>query len=421
MVFFYLYFVITVYMLEVYRFFYVNLLGESNVNINGFIETKFKDLISAYEPSSEKIFKNYLFSISTFYVFLLFTFLFPFLVLSRDIREYLNWEDDGCFCRQKISGNDHLSKTKTKHSTTTLSSNLTNRIACLFTSEFWKCFWFNCVFSKSHFRSFKKPVIYLISPILYVFRLIFYLIALLVYVTPATAVLTKPCRNVLRSASGCGRIFAVFSLFFTVIGFALIYCSVSQFVYLLCQMSIFMLIDISHNIGVYLYNMIFFLAIVLYVRSLLTSLDDDYRGLKLLVFQVSQNIVADNAPKKMKCRFKTDLPLLSNEDDGRQLCVPKEIYDTVCEQCLPLRLNIFRQLRNLVMSLACIGVIFTVVIYFNLFDSFSNEGKTMLTLLTAAFPRLCLLLKSSKKQELKNAEMVVKIKSTILAMTYAQW
>ena len=421
--------VFTAYLYEVFRVFYQYLLDLDFDRYHKLLDTLVMRMIGSNSWTEEK--KSYadIIILPTFFTVFIFVTMAPSLLLSSDVCKSLYWIDNGLVFGKVYKEFQKLDDSSTENGDSAVSSihedtswearlykNLKMRLSFVLSRRFWKFWWQECVCGTHPFERLGESCLaHFLYGVLVVIRSVLLFIAFLVYVLPAVGIFTGIIRNAFRRATLTWkrRLVAVLKFVSTTCGIFVIYLEVVAFVYLFFQILCFVCVNILRNVSESLPYLIFLFSIVLYVKGSLTSLEDEYRNIKVQLFDIAESSLPANEDKQLVCSFRPHPELLQFTDNDENKRIPKPIFDTVCHHCMPLPKCVMTKMASLGLSVLVIGLVFSTVIHFRILGSFSRESETVITLLTVSLPRLLGLMKSEKAQELRSMHLKTRIQATM--------
>ena len=417
--------VFTSYLYEVFRIYYFYLLKLQFVSHHA-QPVLFIKKISNLENITEQMQSYlYMFILPSIYTIIIFITVAHSLLYSHNICKSLHWNDNGLFFGRRYKIIDEVDsaenniKTDSTHNSSwehSLYANMKRRLVHLFSTKFWKFWWQECVCGSNPFERLGKSCC---AHVLFAFwaliRSIVFFVLFVIYATPALSVFTGIARRAFDGTrTTCRRRFLLVMRFIsTVGGFCVIYLELMTLTYLVIQLVVFICIDILRNVDDSLPYLILIASVVLYVEGSLTSLEDEYRHIKGIVFDVAESLVPDSDEEKIVCSFRPFPLLLKFTNNKERKHLPKPIFDTICYHCLPLKKSVMKRMVSLAMSILIIGLIFSIVIKFRILGDFSKESETVITLLTVSIPRLLGFMKSEKAEELRTMQLRTKIEATL--------
>ncbi len=200
----------------------------------------------------------------------------------------------------------------------------------------------------------------------------------------------------LRDANSCSQSPSLWlTIPATCLGIALFILLVVDFSVLYSQALLFLFVDVLRNSEALLPKCIFGISILLYVHAAFIRFEDDYRSLKLTVFEICQNIAAQMKETDSCCVYLSggsddidttlSCSLLHETQDG-QISIPRQLFIDICDKYAPYKSRAFWCFLELLVSLSVIIFLFLVAVAFQVFSEFSAFGESMFTLATMSVP-----------------------------------
>ena len=198
-----------------------------------------------------------------------------------------------------------------------------------------------------------------------------------------------------KMASVCSTIFHATTWHF--------YLYSNNFLHVSVQFVVFVSIDVLRNATNTLSKIIIILAIVIYMFSAFADFGDGYRELKSVTFSLCVERAEANEDEgtQVVVKLKPYEPLYMKTKDGEAL-IPRRIFYDICKVYRPYTREVISTFTRLFISFALIFMVFYLIVKFQIFDEFSGEWGTMLTIGTVALPSMLHMLRSSTRKILSN-------------------
>ena len=188
-----------------------------------------------------------------------------------------------------------------------------------------------------------------------------------------------------------------------ILGYFLALATVGFFIYMVTFTTVFIVIDIVRNIRASMPQMIFIASFMLYFRNAFVQFEDDFRGLKMQVFQAMLSLEEEyeEAPGNLEHKILKSFPL--RQDSNGDVAIPKSLFAQVSEEHMPYGKKVLKMLSTLCVHLTIVSFLFVVVVDFQVLDQFSELGESFVTVITVSLPSLFGLLYSDGQKTSRKA------------------
>ena len=165
-------------------------------------------------------------------------------------------------------------------------------------------------------------------------------------------------------------------------------------------------------------QMIFIASIMLYFRNAFVQFDEDFRGLKMQVFQAMLSLekeyeeVAENSEYHSLKNF----PL--RQDSNGDVAIPKSLFCKVSKEHMPYGKKVLKMLSTLCVHITIVSFLFVVVVDFQVLDQFSELGESFVTVITVSLPSLFGLLHSDGEKTLEESKQFNRVRATLKTLIY---
>ena len=198
-----------------------------------------------------------------------------------------------------------------------------------------------------------------------------------------------------------------------ILGYFMLIVTTCFFIYMVTFTTIFIVIDIIRNIQASMPQMIFIASIMLYFRNAFVQFDDDFRELKMQVFQAMLSLEEEyeEVPENSEYRSLKNFPL--RQDSNGDVAVPKSLFCKVSEEQMPYSKKVLKMLSTLCVHLTIVSFLFVVVVGFQVLDQFSELGESFVTVITVSLPSLFGLLYSDGQKTLEESKQFNRVTATL--------
>ena len=252
------------------------------------------------------------------------------------------------------------------------------------------------------------------------------MVLVILHIVPLFSVWANYVRNQARITFSCSepnvstvrRIVAVPLFFMQLLGIFVIGITMWDFLLISSRFVVFVSIDVLRNATNTLSKIIILLAIVIYVFSAFADFEDGYRELKSVTFSlcVERAEANDDEGTQVVVKLKPYEPLYMKTKDG-EVSIPRRIFYDICKVYRPYTREVISTFTRLFISFALIFMVFYLIVKFQIFDEFSGEWETMLTIGTVALPSMLRMLRSSSYKVLSNRRRESKIRAWLEKIT----
>ena len=369
--------------------------------------------ITEHEDSAAK-YRFLTFITPAFCTLIIFILLSPILLRKQTIAETLHCNGDLRFFGdpfpESLVEMQDLRKTPKPSKSWTyedlLFRNMKARITNLIKPQFWKLLWqrwicrgCSCRSSGSHGD--------VLNYILVVFWLPVSLVLVVLHVVPLFSVWANYIRTQAKATFLCSkpnvskvrRVPSVPVFYMQLVGIAVFIIMMWNLLLITVQFFVFVSIDVLRNATTTLSKVILLLEIFIYIFSAFADFQDGYRELKSVTFGLCIERAEANVEKETEVvvKLKPYEPLLVRTKDG-EVSIPRRIFYDICKVYRPYSREVIATFSRLFLSFALIFVIFSLIVKFQIFEEFSGQWETMLTIGTVALPSLLRMLRSSHYQ-----------------------
>ena len=299
------------------------------------------------------------------------------------------------------------------------------RIKNLMKPQFWKLLWQRwicrgCTCRNSGFHG------NVINYILVVFWLPVCLILVILHVVPLFSIWANYIRTQAKATFLCSEpngnkarcILSVPLFFMQLAGIVVFIIMMWNLLLITVQFFVFVSIDVLRNATTTLSKLILLLAIFIYIFSAFADFEDGYRELKSVTFGLCIETAEANVEKETEVvvKLKPYEPLLVRTKDG-EVSIPRRIFYDICKVYRPYTREVLATFSRLFVSFALIFVVFSLIVKFQIFEEFSGQWETMLTIGTVALPSMLRMLRSSHYRDLRNRRRESKIRAWLQKIT----
>ena len=331
-----------------------------------------------------------------------FVLLSPLLCRRKTIAEILYWDESKTALGKlmEVDSNDSHFETRCLPYETKLYQNLISRCSYAISIQFWTYLFHESLFSVNC----KKT---------HVFRIIF-----------------KCCLLPVLAVFHILPIFSLFTGYFCKIRVAknkykhrckfwlkrsMFLIGVACFVTMLFQLFAihlfaitFLIVDVLRSLNDTLMQIIFLASAIVNIRDTLLRLEDKYRNIKLTLFNVITNM--QNSVKEEE-QFIAKSLLFSSEKGTK--AIPKRLFDKVCDVYLPYSKSVFNAFFILVLKLTFLGLVYTVIVDYQVLSQFSDTGENLVTVVFVSIPSLLHKSKSDAQAQLECDQLTFKMGVTL--------
>ena len=331
-----------------------------------------------------------------------FMLLSPLLCQRKTIAEILYWDESKTALGKlmEMDSNDSHFETRCLPYETKLYQNLVSRCSYAISIHFWTYLFHKSVFSVSC----KK---------IHVFRIIFKCCLLpilaVVHILPIFSLFTgyfckiKVAKNKCRH---CCKFWFKHSIF--IVGVACFVAMLFQLFAIHFFAITFLIVDVLRSLNDTLMQIIFLVSAIVNIRDTLLRLEDQYRNIKLIMFNVITNM-QNSVKEEERCMGKF---LLYSSEKGTK-AIPKRLFDKVCDVYLPYSMSVCSALLSLAIKLTFLGLIYTVIVDYQVLSQFSDTGENLVTVVFVSIPSLLHRSKSDAETQLETDHLTFKMGVTI--------
>ena len=331
-----------------------------------------------------------------------FLLLSPLLCLRKTIAETLYWDESKTTLGKmmEVDSNDsHIEKRCLSYETK-LYQNLVSRCSYAISIKFWTYLFHKSVFSVECKKN-------------YIFRIIFKCCLLpilaVIHILPIFSLFTGYFCKIRAAKNKCNnrcKFWLKHSIF--LIGIACLVAMLFQSVAIHFFAITFLIVDVLRSLNDTLMQIIFLVSAIVNIRDTLLTLEDKYRNIKLTLFKVIINM--QNSVKEEE-QFIANALLFSFEKETK--AVPKRLFDKVCDVYLPYSMSVFNALFSLALKLTFLGLVYTVIIDYQVLSQFSDTGENLVTVVFVSIPSLLHRSKSDAETQLESDHLTFKMGGTI--------
>ena len=295
-----------------------------------------------------------------------------------------------------------------------LYRNMRARIRNLRNPQFWRLLWDRwvcggCTCSKSSEERPRTVLNYVCVP----FWLPFCVILVILHVVPLFSIWANYLRRQVNLTLGISdttqrllkRIAAVPLLLMQLLGIVTSYIMMWNLLLVLINLVVFLCIDGLRNVMTTMPKIIFILALVVYPLSALAHFENGYRQLKSVTFDLCIERVKasteDGINSEVVIKQRPCEPLYIVNDDG-ECSIPRRIFYDICKTYRPYHLEVIATVVKLFILLVVILIMYALIVKFQIFEEFTGEWETMLTICTLALPAMLGMMRSSSLQKLSD-------------------
>ena len=331
-----------------------------------------------------------------------FMLLSPLIWRRKTIAEILYWDESKTAMGKlmEVDSNDSHLETRCLPYETKLYKNLISRCSYPISIHFWTYLFHKSLFSVECKKN-------------YVFRIIFkcclLLVLAVIHIIPIFSVFTGYFFEIrgakIRSNNKC-KFWFKHVIF--LIGVACFVTMFFQSVALHFFAVTFLIVDVLRSLNDTLMQIIFLVSAILNIRDTLLRLEDKYRNIKLTMFNVLTNM--QNSVKEEE-QFLAKSFLFCFETGNN--AVHKRLFDNVCDVYMPYSMSVFKALFSLALKLTFLGLVYTVIVDYQVLSQFSDTGENLVTVVFVSIPSLLLRRKSDAETQLETDNLTLKMGVTI--------
>ena len=393
---------------------------------------KFLSRITEHEGSASKH-RFLTFIAPAFCTSMIFVLMSPILLRKQTIAETLHCNGDLRFFGdpfpELLVEMKELRKTPKPSKSWTyedlLFRNMKARIKNLIKPQFWKLLWqrwicrgCSCRNSASHHH--------VINYVLVVFWLPVCLVLVDLHVVPLFSVWANYVRTQAKATFLCSepnvskirRVLSVPMFFMQLVGIVVFILMMWNLLLVTVQFFVFISIDVLRNAATTLSKVILLLAIFIYIFSAFADFEDGYRELKSVTIGLCIERAEANVEKETEVvvKLKPYEPLLVRTKDG-EVSIPRRIFYDICKVYRPYTREVIATFGRLFATFALIFIVFSLIVKFQIFEEFSGQWETMLTICTVALPSMLRMLRSSHYRDLSDRRRESNIRAWLQKIT----
>ena len=331
-----------------------------------------------------------------------FMLLSPLLCQKETIAEILYW-DESKTARGKLmkaDSNDSHPETRCLPYETKLYKNLISRFSYAVSIHFWRYLFHKSLFSVKCKQN-------------HVFRIIFKCCLLpvlaVVHIIPIFSVFTGYIYKIRCAKNECNDRYKFWLKHIMVLlGLVCVLANFFQTVALHFYAITFLMVDVLRSLNDTLMQIIFLASAIINIRDTLLRLEDKYRKIKLIMFNVITNM--QNSVKEEEQIIAKSL-FFSFEKGSK--AVPKRLFDKVCDVYMPYSMSIFIALLHLVLKLTFLALVYIVIVDYKVLSQFSDTGENLVTVVFVCIPSLLHRSRSDSETQLESDHLTYKMNVTI--------
>ena len=331
-----------------------------------------------------------------------FMLLSPLLCQRKTIAEILYWDESKTAVGKwmEVDSNDSHLETKCLPYETKLYRNLISRCSYAISIHFWTYQFRESLFSVECKKN-------------YVFRIIFKCCLLpvlaVVHIIPIFSVFAGYFCKIRDAKKKCNNRckFWLKHIIF-LIGVACFVAMCFQSVAIHFFAITFLIVDVLRSLNDTLMQIIFLASAIVNIRDTFLRLEDKYRNIKLIMFNVITNM--QNSGKEEE-QFIAKSLLFSFEKGTK--VVTKRLFDKVCDVYMPYSMSVFKALFNLALKLTFLGLVYAVIVDYQVLSQFSDTGENLITVVFVSLPSLLDRSRSDAEIQLESDYLTLKMDLTI--------
>ena len=334
-----------------------------------------------------------------------FLLLSPILIQRRAISAILYWKE-----KETAVGKAAGIKVQKSHqdlqsssSETRLYLNMLARLTYLASLKFWKYLFIERFFKvrwdgrnicRSTFKVILKLLLIPIAipfytfPIFTAFRVIFIGKGIQEHIG------INKCKLILMRVSIMMGLFYFFSI--------LLGC-----ITLYTYMIVFMLIDIIRTLSETFTQIMFLISVIVNIKTTFNSVEDRYRELKLIVFDIVEDM-----DTSLKDGTSLVEPLLKRFEHGA-VAIPRQLFSYICKEYIQYSKLVTKAIFSLLIKLAFLGILYGVIIDYQVLKQFSETGESIITIFFVSIPSLLSKTKSDAEMQLESGYLTTSVRGTI--------
>ena len=300
----------------------------------------------------------------------------------------------------EVDGNDSHPETRCLPYETKLYKNLISRCSYAISIHFWTYLFHKSLFSVEC----KKNCVFRI-----LFKCCLLPVLAVVHIIPIFSVFTGYICKIRGAKSKCNnrcRFWMKHILF--LIGVACFVAMFFQLVALHLFAITFLIVDVLRSLNDTLMQIIFLASAIVNIRDTLLRLEDAYRNIKLIIFNVITSM--QNSGKEEEQFIAKSL--LFSFKKGKK-AIPKRLFDKVCDVYMPYSMSIFNALFNLALKLTFLVLVYTVIVDYQVLSQFSDTGENLVTVVFVSLPSLLHRSKSDAETQLESDDLTFEMDATI--------
>ena len=334
-----------------------------------------------------------------------FLLLSPILIQRRTISTILYWKEKETAVGKAVGIKVQKSHQDLRNSPleTRLYHNMLARLTYLANFKFWKYLFMerffkvrwdkrnSCRFTfKFILKSLLIPIVvpFYAFPIFTAFRVIF------IGKGFQEHIIMNKCKLILMRISIVLGLFYFFSI--------LLGC-----ITLYTHMLVFMLIDSIRKLSETFTQIMFLISVIVNIKTTFNSIEDRYREMKLIVFDIVED---------MDSSFEdgTNLvePLLKRFEHGT-VAIPRQLFSYICKEYIPYSKLVIKAILSLLIKLAFLGLLYGVIIDYQVLKQFSETGESIITIFFVSLPSLLSKTKSDAEMQLGSRYLTISVRGTI--------
>ena len=367
--------------------------------------------------------------VPAFLTLVLVTCLVPIIFRKQRLCEVLYWDEGNTALGQFMQQGKNLhSKYKSYSLETKLYKNFCTRLGYLVKRRFWVYLFDHFIFRtpQDTVPAFRENRVAKLSRVLliglwYSMKIPLIIVSVPLLILPIFTIWTGIFNNPRKILGSFKRASCfICTIPFVTFGYFMAVVTAGFFIYMVTFTTTFIVIDIVRNIRASMPQMIFIASIMLYFRNAFVQFDDDFRGLKMQVFQAMLSLEEEyeEVPENSEYHSLKSFPL--RQDSNGDVAIPKSLFCKVSKEHMPYGKKVLKMLSTLCVHLTIVSFLFVVVVDFQVLDQFSELGESFVTVITVSLPSLFGLLHSDGEKTLEESKQFNRVRATLKTLIYGK-